>query len=85
MSAHQNPVTTTDAGLLLSLAAALPDPRSALGRAAVRLAAAIDRAPSRRDLHRAAADLTARLLDATDPADPWDLTDPDILDPDFDA
>ncbi len=84
MSAHQNPITT-DSGLLLSLANALPDPHSALGRAAARLAAAIDRAPSRRDLHRAAADLTARLLYATDPADPWGLSDPDILDPDFDA
>lgn len=83
MSTHQNPVTT-DAGLLLSLASALPDPRSALGRAAARLAAQLDRAPGRRDLHRAAADLTARLLDATDPADPWDLADADILDAGFD-
>lgn len=67
---HTEP--TTAAGLLLSLANALPDPRSPLGREAQRLAARLTHGASDRGLQRRAADLTAVLLDSIDVTAPSD-------------
>lgn len=82
---HTEP--TTAAGLLLSLANALPDPRCALGREAQRLASRLQNqrlshGASDRGLQRRAADLTAVLLDAVDVSAP--LEDDNLLCEEFD-
>lgn len=72
----------TTAGMLSSLANALPDPSSALGRAARAMAHRLATgAPTRAD-RLEAAELLAQLLDATD-----DLggDDSDLLDEEFDV
>lgn len=80
-SAH----ASTDVGLLLSLAAALPDPSCALARKAAKIARRLASRPSR-DLRsiREAADVLADLLIETDAglAVGWDA---DLLDEDFDS
>lgn len=81
----QTAATPTDAGLLLSLAAGLPDPSSPLARRARRLAGRLEtNGASARAVRREAADLLAELLTAAD-ADlsGFDLGD-DLLSPDFD-
>ena len=71
----------TTAGMLASLANALPDPSSPLGRAARAMAHRLQET-SDRATRLEAAELLAQLLDATD-----DLggDDADLLDEEFDA
>ena len=78
VKSSQEPHST--AGLLLSLSHALPNPSGALGRSARLLAHRLSAGDA--GLQDVAADMLARLLDATDETDPWDA---DLLDPDWDA
>lgn len=82
--ALQTSAAPTEAGLLLSLSSALPDPSCALARRARRIAARLERPTCPRALHREAADLLADLLTAAD----TDLSGYDmgaeLLDSDFD-
>lgn len=82
--AHSRPMEAqTTAGLLLSLAAALPAPAGALGRRARHLAHRLaDHTSSRADRDRAA-DLLATLLTAADPG--LCVETEGLLDEDFDA
>lgn len=79
MTTHIDPST---AGLLLSLAAALPRDMRTLERRARTVAAQLSR-PHSRALERRAADIMSSLLDATD-ADRDGFAEPDLLDSDFD-
>ena len=63
---HTAEPAVTEAGLLLSLAAQLPDPHSPLCRRAARLAGKLSDGASSRAVHREAADLLAVLLEAAD-------------------
>ena len=63
---HMNQSPATEAGLLLSLTHALPDPDCALARRARRLARQLATHPRDRALAREAANLTADLLSAAD-------------------
>lgn len=72
--------TPSTAGILLDLAAALPD-GSALAARARRLARRLAHGASTSRLRNAAADCLARLLDRVDVAPADDL---DLLDPEFD-
>lgn len=79
---HTAPATATEAGMLLSLAAALPDPSCPLARRARRLADRLALHPSRAT-HKAAADALADLLTACDvDLGAYDLGD-DVLLSDF--
>lgn len=71
------------AGLLLSLASALPAPDGALGRAARHLAHRLAQGTSNFADLDAASDLLARLLDATDTGVSYD--EDGLLDEGFDA
>lgn len=61
---HSEPTTT--AGLLMSLASSLPDPRCPIARRAARVAARLSQGSTRRVDRREAADLLADLLEAAD-------------------
>lgn len=65
MSLHQSEPTTT-AGLLLSLSAALPDPRCPIARRAARIASRLSEGASTRADRAEAANLLADLLEAAD-------------------
>lgn len=73
----------TPAGQLLSLASALPDPDSPLGRRARRLADRLSHGAATRGDRRSASALLADLLDATD-ADLSGYAEDGLLDADFD-
>lgn len=81
----QTAATPTEAGLLLSLVSALPDPSCALARRARRIAGRLEHGACPRAVRREAADLLADLLTATDGADlsVFDLGD-DVLCGEFD-
>lgn len=78
------PEANSTAGMLLSLASALPSPNGPLARQARATAHRLSEGVATRALQRRAADLLAVLLTATD----CDLTgyeDPDCLSSDWDA
>jgi hypothetical protein len=76
---------TSTAGLLLSLASALPSASSPLARRARAIAHRLSDGASERALQRRAADLLAQLLTATDCEELAGYADPDCLDSEFDA
>ena len=79
---HTSPAITP-AGQLLSLASALPDPESPLGRRARRLADRLSHGAVTRGARREASALLADLLEATD-ADLSGYAEDGLLDADFD-
>lgn len=80
---HAAPAAST-AGLLLSLASALPRNAAALRRRATALANRLQ-APHSRALDRRASDLLAQLLTATDCAELAGYTEDGCLDSEWDA
>lgn len=82
MSALHRSEPTSTAGLLLSLASALPDPRCPIARRAARVAARLSEGASTRADRRDAANVLADLLEAADAGLPLDADG--LLDGGFD-